>query len=476
MKMPDPNDILKQDGEEALRDAFDRGVTQNDGEPVDLPPAFTDEALALRFADLHANDLRYVAAWGRWLHWTGAKWEHDDTLRAFDFARAVCREASARCNNDKVAAIIASARTVAAVERLAKSDRRLASTTEQWDSDPWLLNTPKGTVNLRTGRMRHHDPSDYITKSTAIGPGGECPIWLAFLERVTGGDADLRAFLQRMLGYALTGDTSAHALFFAYGRGANGKSVCIDTAAGILKDYHATTPIEAFTVSTTDRHPTDLARLRGARLVTAVETEEGRRWAESRVKALTGGDRIAARFMRMDFFEYTPQFKLLIAGNHKPGLRSVDEAIRRRFHLVPFAITIPAAERDLQLRDKLQSEWPGILKWMIAGCLAWQRDGLAPPAAVTAATAAYMEAEDATAAWIDERCSREAQAWTSSGDLFASWKAWAEQAGEFVGSAKRFAQNMETRGFQPTRKMNGRGFQGLALLRPDSLPPHWSDR
>jgi len=317
-----------------------------------------------------------VAAWGRWLHWTGTLWKYDDTLKAFDLVRAVCREAAASCNNDKVAAAIASAKTVAAVERLAKSDRRLASTTDQWDSDPWLLNTPKGTVDLRTGRMRHHDQRDYITKTTAVGPGGECPIWLAFLTRVTGGDTALEAFLQRMLGYSLTGDTSAHALFFAHGHGANGKSVCIDTAAGILKDYHATTPIEAFTVSTTDRHPTDLARLRGARLVTAVETEEGRRWAESRVKALTGGDRIAARFMRQDFFEFTPQFKLLIAGNHKPGLRSVDEAIRRRFHLVPFAVTIPAAERDLRLSEKLRAEWPGILKWMIAGCLDWQRDGL----------------------------------------------------------------------------------------------------
>lgn len=446
-----------------------------DSDLVDVPPAFTDEALALRFADLHANDLRYVAAWGRWLHWTGTLWKYDDTLKAFDLVRAVCREAAASCNNDKVAAAIASAKTVAAVERLAKSDRRLASTTDQWDSDPWLLNTPKGTVDLRTGRMRHHDQRDYITKTTAVGPGGECPIWLAFLTRVTGGDTALEAFLQRMLGYSLTGDTSAHALFFAHGHGANGKSVCIDTAAGILKDYHATTPIEAFTVSTTDRHPTDLARLRGARLVTAVETEEGRRWAESRVKALTGGDRIAARFMRQDFFEFTPQFKLLIAGNHKPGLRSVDEAIRRRFHLVPFAVTIPAAERDLRLSEKLRAEWPGILKWMIAGCLDWQRDGLAPPDAVTAATAAYMEAEDALAAWIDEECSREPRAWTSSGDLFASWKAWADQAGEPVGSQKKLGQNLEKRGIQSGKNSGNRGYWGIALTRAKSAPPHWAD-
>lgn len=476
MKAADANDILCLEGEDGLREAFDRGAREADHEPVDIPPAFTDEALALRFASLHAKDLRHVAAWGRWLHWTGTMWKFDDTLLAFDLARAVCREAAKSCNNDKLAPALASAKTVYAIERLAKADRRLAATSDQWDGDPWLLNTPKGTIDLRAGRMRRHDPHDYITKTTAVGPGGECPIWLAFLQRVTGGDSELEAFLQRMLGYSLTGDTSAHALFFAHGRGANGKSVCIDTAAGILKDYHATTPIEAFTVSNNDRHPTDLARLRGARLVTAVETEEGRRWAESRVKALTGGDRIAARFMRQDFFEFTPQFKLLIAGNHKPGLRSVDEAIRRRFHLVPFAITIPAGERDLQLSGKLRTEWPGILKWMIAGCQAWQRDGLAPPAAVLDATASYMEAEDATAAWIDERCSREPQAWTSSGDLFASWKSWADQAGEFVGSAKRFGQNLETRGFHPSRKTNGRGFQGLVLNNLNTTPSHWSDR
>ena len=162
--------------------------------------------------------------------------------------------------------------------------------------------------------------------------------------------------MQRVFGYALSGDTSAHALFFLFGTGANGKSVTIDTVAGILNDYHRTAAIETFTASSVERHPTDLAGLRGARLVTAVETEEGRRWAESRIKTLTGGDKIAARFMRQDYFEFSPQFKLVIAGNHKPGLRSVDEAIRRRFHLIPFTVTIPPASRDPQLREKLKAE------------------------------------------------------------------------------------------------------------------------
>ena len=174
-----------------------------------------------------------------------------------------------------------------------------------------------------------------------------------------------------------------------------------------MGDYHRAAPIETFTASTNERHPTDLAGLRGARLVTAVETEEGRRWAESKIKVLTGGDKIAARFMRQDFFEFMPQFKLLIAGNHKLGLRSVDEAVRRRFNLIPFTVTIPPGERDQALSDKLKAELPGVLAWMIDGCLDWRTEWLSPPVAVTAATAAYLDAEDAIAAWMDECCQRD---------------------------------------------------------------------
>ena len=154
-------------------------------------------------------------------------------------------------------------------------------------------------------------------------------------------------------------------MFFAYGTGANGKSRFTDALAGLMGDYHTTAPIETFIASNVDRHPTDLAGLMGARLVTAVETEQGRRWAEAKIKTITGGDRVKARFMRQDFFEYVPQFKLLTVGNHKPGLRAVDEAMRRRMNLLPFVVTIPPAERDSQLGEKLRAEWPGILGWAI---------------------------------------------------------------------------------------------------------------
>ena len=240
---------------------------------------------------------------------------------------------------------------------LARSDRRLAATIDQWDADPWLFNTPGGTVKLKTGEMHPHRREDYITKISAVTPAGACPKFIEFLETIFARDQELIDYIQKVFGYSLTGDTREHALFFFHGTGANGKSVLVSTMAGILGDYHKTAPIETFVATAIASHPTDLAGLRGARLVTAVETEEGRRWAESKIKSLTGGDRISARFMRQDFFKFTPEFKLIIAGNHKPGLRSVDEAIRRRFHLVPFAVTIPPEDRDIDLANKLRTEW-----------------------------------------------------------------------------------------------------------------------
>jgi putative DNA primase/helicase len=249
-----------------------------------------------------------------------------------------------------------------------------------------LLNTPGGIVDLRDGTVRKSDPVAFCTKMTAVTPRGDCPLFQKFLTRIMGGDRALVDYLQRMLGYCLTGDTSEQAIFFNHGGGQNGKTVLMSTVASILGDYCRATPIETFTESKNDRHPTELARLRGARLVTATETEAGRHWAESRLKELTGGENIPARFMHKDFFEYLPQFKPVISGNHKPRLRSVGTAMRRRLHLNPFIVTIPVDERDTQLVERLKAEWPGILQWMIDGCLDWQEMGLAPPEAVIEAT------------------------------------------------------------------------------------------
>jgi putative DNA primase/helicase len=281
----------------------------------------------------------------------------------------------------------------------------------------------------------------------------------------TNGNQTLIGFLQRIAGYALTGITHEHALFFGYGTGGNGKSVFLGVLGGILNDYAAVAPMETFLFSHTDKHPTDLAGLRGARLVTAQETEEGRRWAETKIKVLTGGDPISARFMRQDFFTYLPQFKLFIAGNYMPGLRGVNEAIRRRLNLIPFTVTIPENERDENLADKLKSEWPGILQWMIDGCTNWIRDGLNPPDAVRQATNDYLAAEDTFEQWIEETCAVDRSYFATIAELFASWKTGTEAAGEFTGSQKRFSQNLEARGFQRDRRGSGRdrGFYGIAL-------------
>jgi putative DNA primase/helicase len=435
------------------------------GLSLEIPPIkYADDALALKFTDQHGNNLRYTAATGRWSVFDGAVWKHDSTCYVFDLSRKVCRAESCNCDSDRLAPRIASAITVAAVERLARTDRRHAATIDQWDADPWLLNTPAGVVDLRTGAMRAATRGDYMTKITAVAPGGECPLWLSFLSRITDGDEELQRFIQRMCGYALTGVTREHALFFLYGMGANGKSVFLNTICGVMGDYARTAPIETFVASTNEHHPTHLAGLQGARLVTAVETEEGRRWAESKLKALTGGDRIAARFMRQDFFEYVPQFKLIIAGNHKPGLRTVDEAMRRRFNLVPFDVTIPASERDPELTEKLRAEWGAILQWMIAGCLDWQSEGLQAPKAVSEATASYLAAEDVLARWIEDRCDVKSTHRTSATGLFANWRQWCEQNQEDPGSQKRFSENLESRGFVPKRTKAARGFCGIGLV------------
>lgn len=441
----------------------------------------TEDFLALRFAEKYADKLRFVAVWNQFLRWTGTVWQAETTLLPWDNARAIARDAAKSTPGN--AAKIASAKTVYAIVTLARADRRIAATVDQWDADHWVLNTPGGIIDLRSGERTPCRPDAYLTKITAVAPDPACPIplWTAFLETVTSGDRELIAFLKRMAGYGLTGDTREHALFFLYGTGGNGKGVFMNTITKCAGDYATSTPIETFTASNTDRHPTELADLRGARTVIATETEEGRRWAESRIKMLTGGDPVKARFMRQNFFEYQPQFKLIISGNHKPGLRSVDEAIRRRFNLVPFTVTIPPDERDPDLADKLRAEWPGILAWMIDGATEWLESGLAAPETVTAATAAYLESEDALSAWIDECCDRDPNAWEPTKALWASWSAWAERSREHAGVRKQFPDKLDQHGFTLQRRRPegstanpASGYWGLRIRPAEEEQPYWN--
>ena len=439
-----------------------------DAEPVvssDESVWGTEDALALAFTRRYHRDWRYVAAWGRWLVWDGQRWRNEDTLAATDLIRSVCRQTALRADDRKVAAKLASSGTVGGVERLARADRRHAATTDEWDADPWLLNTPGGVVDLKTGRTRANDRADRMTKITTATPRGECPQWRSFLNDVTGGDQNLQDYLQRMVGYALTGSTREHALFFLYGTGANGKSVFVNTLADILGDYATNAPMDTFMETRTDRHPTDMAGLRGARFVAAIETEQGRRWAESKVKNLTGGDKIAARFMRQDFFEFFPQFKLFVAGNHKPAIRNIDEAMKRRLHLIPFTITVPPEKRDKHLQQKLLAERDGILAWALEGCLAWQRLGrLDPPQQVLDATDEYFEEEDAIGEFLDEDCQQSAVAREAISAIYQRWRERAERRGEYVGTSRWLTQQLINRGFARTRLHGGaKALSGLSL-------------
>lgn len=467
------------DAADALAEGFDVAGFLASGPRMSIKPTSitptqeasvwaTDDALALSFTSRYAEDWRYCAAWGKWLVWDGRRWQADETLLVHHLIRAICREAALKADSHRLAAKLAASSTVGGVERLARTDRRHASTSEEWDADLFALNTPGGMVDLSTGRIKPHDRRERMTKLATATPRGDCTRWRAFLADITGGDADLQAYLQRMVGYCLTGATTAHALFFLYGTGANGKSVFVNTLATILGDYATSAPMDTFMEARGDRHPTDLAGLRGARFVSSIETEQGRRWNESKVKAITGGDKVSARFMRQDFFEYLPQFKLVIAGNHKPAIRNVDEAMKRRLHLIPFTVTVPPDKRDGRLTEKLLAERDGILAWAVEGCLAWQRDGLQPPACVVSATEEYFDEEDAIGDFLEEEGQRHAQARVAVADVFQRWQEWATRRGEYVGTSRWLAQQLANRGFGRARLHAGvKGLSGLSLKPKD---------
>lgn len=433
--------------------------------PNDDSELLTEDWAARLYAQRHAGKLLYCHETGSWYGWNGAVWQPDRLQGAFHWARELAR-ALCRDESPKTRFIASKTSFAAGVERFCRADPAFAVIADIWDRDPLLLGTPGGTIDLTTGDLRPSDSNDRITRLTAVAPADvpACPCWLRFLDEATGGDAGLIRFLRQWCGYGLTGLTREHALVFVYGPGGNGKSVFLNVLTGILGAYARTAAMDTFTASKTDRHPTDMAMLRGARLVTASETEEDRAWAEARIKQLTGGDPVTARFMRQDFFTLTPEFKLTIVGNHQPMLKNVDDAARRRFNIVPF-IRKPKVP-DRQLEEKLRSQWPEILRWMIEGCLDWQKHGLVRPGSVVEATEAYFSEQDLMGQWLAEKCVvrlGDPTVWDRTTDLFESWSAYAKAAGDQPGTVKAFGLAMRRKGFMPRRTMHARGFTGLRL-------------
>jgi putative DNA primase/helicase len=466
--------LVKDDGRAAVEKTIASGLGAGKGKPRNAKAKAAgasphkkrgqsvglEDRVALEFANLHANHFRYVAVSSQWMRWSDSRWETESTLAAFDESRKLCRNAGT-----------ATAKTVAAVVALARSDRTIAATVDQWDRDPWSLNTDV-THDLRTGTARPPNPLDYLTKKTACdaaAAGTPHPLWDAFLKRITADDIELQRFLQRYIGYCCTGFTHEHVFIFAYGQGANGKGTFINTVSKIFGDYATVADMNTFLVTRNERHPTDLAKLRGARLVVAQETQKGRRWDETKIKALTGGDKITARFMRQDYFDFEPTFKLFIAGNHKPRLSTIDEAMKRRMLVVPFTVQIPPSERDLKLSEKLWNEREAILRWCIDGCLEWQRVGLTPPSSVRKTTDEYFEDQDNLGQWLEDCVNQDAGifGFELTSVLFTSWKAWCERQNLKPGSEKTFAEALRDKGFEKHRRDHGRGFVGITLKGND---------
>jgi putative DNA primase/helicase len=440
-------------------------VDEETGEVVEIyAPAFSDDRIALQFAAQAAPAFRMSPGMG-WMVNDGEVWRRDDHLRRYDLARAVCRQVAKLADRTAEQKALASSRAVNAVVSLAQSDARLMVPVAAWDSEPLLLNTPGGVVDLRTGVLRPRR-ADLVTRCVRVTPdsGVGCPAWLAFLDGAFQGDAATIGFVQRMLGYSLTGDRREQKLFFFWGEGSNGKSTLADLVLWLLGTYALKLSSAVLMQSAQEKHPTELAQLQGIRLAMSSELEEGAFFNESRVKELTGDATLSARFMRGDFFEFGMTHKHLIVGNHRPRLRGGDPAMARRLVLVPFRAVFPEGTQDKALPDKLRAEGPAILAWLIEGALEWQRIGLAIPPAVQAASSDYLANHDDVQLWLDERCKMDPLHTERAGALYADYSSWKLSRGEKPPSMTVWGDRMALKPGIGKRRSMGIRYTGLGML------------
>jgi putative DNA primase/helicase len=372
--------------------SFQRGINIGKKNPLEAPKGglrdavLDDNRLAIHFASKYQDKVRYVKKWGAWMIWNDTHWKHDNRNTVFDAIR--------RANLELKVKSVSKAKNA---EAFASAFQNISVEPDIWDRDPYLLGTPGGTVDLRTGELRPARQDDYITKLTAFAPADKgdettCPRWLKFVDEVTSGDAEVARFLQQWFGYGLTGNTAEQCLVFIFGPGRNGKGVLTQTIQAVGGHYAHEAAADVFLASYTDKHTTSLAALNGKRMVFASETEEGRAWAIGLIKRLTGDDLITARFMRQDDFTFKPVLKPTVTGNVQPSLPSVGPAERLRLILVHFSFT--PAKVDKKLTATLKGEGPGILRWMIDGCLDWQKNGLIRPASIMRDTEDYLDGQD----------------------------------------------------------------------------------
>lgn len=437
----------------------------------------TDDGNALRLVDEHEHDIRYVPQRGRWLRWDGHRWAWDEAGAVREMSRAIARTLPNGEGEAKHRARSLSAAGISAMVSMAQTDPRIVAHAAQLDAHRMLLNTPSGAVDLATGEMIPPEPSQMHTRSTAVAPDPDAPtpMWDAFLAQTFGGDNELLQYVQRMAGYSASGSVKWHVLPFLHGGGGNGKGVFLNVMRNLLGDYAATAP-NAFLMAGAQRHETEIARLHGLRLVIASEVNQEAKFDEAKVKELTGGDGLTARFMRQDHFTFEPTHKLWLMGNHQPRVSAGGKSFWRRLRLMPFIRTPEKVIEDLDLL-LISEEGPGILAWVVAGAVAVFRDGLNDPESVKAATAQYAAEEDALARFLDEAChvGGGMQVRTVTEVFRTAYERWCRAEGEDPLPSRQLGRELKDR-FNIVRKgSNGTySYANVALIPP--ADDRWDDK
>ena len=440
---------------------------------------FDDMGNAERFVDLFGENVRYCYTEKKWYYYNTLKWCTDNVgaaermadraVKAMNAEAKVYAQADADEGTEMQKAfekhVRQSRSNKSKKSLLAESQHHVPILPSQMDRYRMALNTPAGVINLKTGEVSAHKPAYYLTKITSVdfSSTADCPLWLRFLDDIFGGDKDLIRYVQKAVGYSLTGSTAEQCAFFLYGTGKNGKSTFLDVLRGVFGDYAANIQPETIMVkpSSSSAINSDIARLKGARLVTSVEPNEGVRINEGLLKQLTGDDAVTARKLYSEEFEFKPEFKLWMATNHKPVIRGTDTGIWRRIHMIPFTVAIPDDKVDKRLPHKLKAEMTAIFKWCIDGCLLWQKEGLTMPRAVLDIVREYRREMDVISSFVVDECDERGA--VAAKTLYAAYCKWAERNNEYCMSNTKFGAELAKR-YEKVRTNKGVYYNGISLV------------
>ena len=437
---------------------------------------FTDSTNAMRLIKEHGRDIRYNAAWKKWVVWNGKFWEIDEGSalvheKGLEMVRNIYDELlktadyRERIEIEKAAIMSESVRRRKAFVEAATWVSALRNKTEELDHNPWLLNVKNGTIDMQNVEFSEHKQENMITKIANVeyDPNADCPMWKQFVREIMDYKADLIKFVQTAAGWSLSGDISEQTMFILYGTGANGKSTFLNTIMYILGDYAIATPTETFMKKNGDNYSNDVARLRGTRFVTTTEVEQGRRLSEPLIKKITGNDEMTARFLYGEFFNFMPTFKIWMATNHKPVIKGTDHGIWRRIKLIPFNVRIPQENQDRHLEQKLKQEASGILNWLLEGMGIWMKEELKPPKAVLFATDEYRGEMDVIGNFIQEKCIQKKDESITIKRLYKAYSDWCDENHEHPVSERFFTLRLKEMGFVQDRNSTERFWVGIGL-------------